>query len=170
MKLSVCEFSTRLCKIITVDQNLKKYKGIIYSNQITELFGYETSIVWNKLVSYQKLIFSQIILNSAIFDEEKSIMILNKHQILDEINFVFKNKVCNFCLVKLDEIIYIKFMLYESIGAFEFTKVVFIQGKKNNLIGMKLKDIKNKLIEEVNKNIEAINKGDDSLFSYINIE
>ena len=35
---------------------------------------------------------------------------------------------------------------------------------------MKLKDIKNKLIEEVNKNIEAINKGDDSLFSYINIE
>ena len=170
MKLSVCEFSTRLCKIITVDQNLKKYKGIIYSYQITELFGYETSIVWNKLVSYQKLIFSQIILNSAIFDEEKSIMILNKHQILDEINFVFKNKVCNFCLVKLDEIIYIKFMLYESIGAFEFTKVVFIQGKKNNLIGMKLKDIKNKLIEEVNKNIEAINKGDDSLFSYINIE
>ena len=97
-------------------------------------------------------------------------MILNKHQILDEINFVFKNKICNFCLVKLDEIIYIKFMLYESIGAFEFTKVVFIQGKKNNLIGMKLKDIKNKLIEEVNKNIEAINKGDDSLFSYINIE
>ena len=170
MKLSVCEFSTRLCKIITVDQNLKKYKGVIYSYQITELFGYETSIVWNKLVSYQKLIFSQIILNSAIFDEEKSIMILNKHQILDEINFVFKNKVCNFCLVKLDEIIYIKFMLYESIGAFEFTKVVFIQGKKNNLIGMKLKDIKNKLIEEVNKNIEAINKGDDSLFSYINIE
>ena len=170
MKLSVCEFSTRLCKIITVDQNLKKYKGIIYSYQITELFGYETSIVWNKLVSYQKLIFSQIILNSAIFDEEKSIMILNKHQILDEINFVFKNKICNFCLVKLDEIIYIKFMLYESIGAFEFTKVVFIQGKKNNLIGMKLKDIKNKLIEEVNKNIEAINKGDDSLFSYINIE
>ena len=170
MKLSVCEFSTRLCKIITVDQNLKKYKGIIYSYQITKLFGYETSIVWNKLVSYQKLIFSQIILNSAIFDEEKSIMILNKHQILDEINFVFKNKVCNFCLVKLDEIIYIKFMLYESIGAFEFTKVVFIQGKKNNLIGMKLKDIKNKLIEEVNKNIEAINKGDDSLFSYINIE
>ena len=170
MKLSVCEFSTRLCKIITVDQNLKKYKGIIYSYQITKLFGYETSIVWNKLVSYQKLIFSQIILNSAIFDEEKSIMILNKHQILDEINFVFKNKICNFCLVKLDEIIYIKFMLYESIGAFEFTKVVFIQGKKNNLIGMKLKDIKNKLIEEVNKNIEAINKGDDSLFSYINIE
>ena len=170
MKLSVFEFSTRLCKIITVDQNLKKYKGIIYSYQITKLFGYETSIVWNKLVSYQKLIFSQIILNSAIFDEEKSIMILNKHQILDEINFVFKNKVCNFCLVKLDEIIYIKFMLYESIGAFEFTKVVFIQGKKNNLIGMKLKDIKNKLIEEVNKNIEAINKGDDSLFSYINIE
>ena len=170
MKLSVCEFSNRLCKIITVDQNLAKNKGIIYSYQITELFGYETNIIWNKLVSYQKLIFAQMILNSAFYNEEKSIMALDKHQILDEINFVFNKKVCNFCLIKLKEIIYIKFMLYESIGTFEFNKIIFFKGVKNNLDELKLKNIKNKLLNEVNKSLEGINKGDDSLFSYINID
>ena len=170
MKLSVCEFSNRLCKIITVDQNLAKNKGIIYSYQITELFGYETNIIWNKLVSYQKLIFAQMVLNSAFFNEEKSIMALDKHQILDEINFVFNKKVCNFCLIKLKEIIYIKFMLYESIGTFEFNKIIFFKGTKNNLDELKLKNIKNKLLNEVNKSLEGLNKGDDSLFSYINID
>ena len=170
MKLSVCEFSNRLCKIITVDQNLAKNKGIIYSYQITELFGYETNIIWNKLVSYQKLIFAQMVLNSAFYNEEKSIMALDKHQILDEINFVFNKKVCNFCLIKLKEIIYIKFMLYESIGTFEFNKIIFFKGTKNNLDELKLKNIKNKLLNEVNKSLEGLNKGDDSLFSYINID
>ena len=170
MKLSVCEFSNRLCKIITVDQNIAKNKGIIYSYQITELFGYETNIIWNKLVSYQKLIFAQMVLNSAFYNEEKSIMALDKHQILDEINFVFNKKVCNFCLIKLKEIIYIKFMLYESIGTFEFNKIIFFKGTKSNLDELKLKNIKNKLLNEVNKSLEGINKGDDSLFSYINID
>jgi len=167
MKLSVCEFSNRLCKIITIDQNLKKIKGIIYSYQISQLFGYETSSVWNKLFSYQKLIFSQVILNSSIYNEENAINALDKHKILDEINFVFDKKLCNFCLIKLKEFIYIKFMLYESIGTFEFTKVIFIRGNKSNLEKMKLKNIKDKLLDEVKKSIEGINKGDDSLFSYV---
>jgi len=167
MKLSVCEFSNRLCKIITIDQNLKKIKGIIYSYQISQLFGYETSSVWNKLFSYQKLIFSQVILNSSIYNEENAINALDKHKILDEINFVFDKKLCNFCLIKLKEFIYIKFMLYESIGTFEFTKVIFIRGNKSNLEKMKLKNIKDKLLDEVKKSIEGINKGDDSLFSCV---
>ena len=167
MKLSVCEFSNRLCKIITIDQNLKKIKGIIYSYQISQLFGYETSSVWNKLFSYQKLIFSQVILNSSIYNEENAINALDKHKILDEINFVFDKKLCNFCLIKLKEFIYIKFMLYESIGTFEFTKAIFIRGNKNNLEKMKLKNIKDKLLDEIKKSIEEINKGDDSLFSYV---
>ena len=169
MKLSVCEFSSRLCKIITVDQNLKKIKGIIYSYQISELFGYETINIWNKLFSYQKLIFSQIILNSAVYNEENSINALDKHKIIDEFNFVFDKKICNFCLIKLKEIIYIKFMLYESIGTFEFNKVVFIKSRKN-LEEIKLKNIKNKLLNEINKSIEDIKEGNDSLFSYINLE
>lgn len=167
MKLSVCEFSNRLCKIITIDQSLKKVKGIIYSYQISQLFGYETSSVWNKLFSYQKLIFSQVILNSTIYNEENVINALDKHKILDEINFVFDKKICNFCLIKLREFVYIKFMLYESIGTFEFTKVIFVRGNENNLEKIKLKNIKDKLLDEVKKSIEGINKGDDSLFSYI---
>ena len=167
MKLSVCEFSNRLCKIITIDQNLKKVKGIIYSYQFSQLFGYETSSVWNKLFSYQKLIFSQVILNSIIYNEENVINALDKHKILDEINFVFDKKICNFCLIKLREFVYIKCMLYESIGTFEFTKVIFVRGNENNLEKIKLKNIKDKLLDEVKKSIEGINKGDDSLFSYI---
>ena len=167
MKLSVCEFSNRLCKIFTIDQNLKKVKGIIYSYQFSQLFGYETSSVWNKLFSYQKLIFSQVILNSTIYNEENVINALDKHKILDEINFVFDKKICNFCLIKLKEFVYIKFMLYESIGTFEFTKVIFVRGNENNLEKIKLKNIKVKLLDEVKKSIEGINKGDDSLFSYI---
>ena len=169
MKLSICEFSSRLCKIITVDQNLKKIKGIIYSYQITDLFGYETINIWNKLFSYKKLIFSQVILNSAIYNEENSINALDKHKILDEYNFVFDKKICNFCLIKLKEIIYIKFMLYDSIGTFEFTKAVFIKGGKN-LEVIKLKNIKNKLLNEVNKSIEDMKNENDSLFSYINLD
>ena len=170
MKLSVCEFDNKICKIITIDENLKKNKGIIYRYQISELFGYETSDIWTKLISYQKLIFAQIILYSASFNEEKSIMAIDKHQILDEINFVFQNKVCNFCMIKLDEIIYIKFMLYESIGTFEFTKIIFMKSQKYKFSEIKLKDIKDKLLDEVNKGIEAIKNGDDSLFSYLYID
>ena len=58
-------------------------------------------------------------------------------------------------------------MLYESIGTFEFTKAIFIRGNKNNLEKMKLKNIKDKLLDEIKKSIEEINKGDDSLFSYV---
>ena len=170
MKLSVCEFDNKICKIITIDENLKKNKGIIYRYQISELFGYETSDIWTKLISYQKLIFAQIILYSASFNEEKSIMAIDKHQILDEINFVFQNKVCNFCMIKLDEITYIKFMLYESIGTFEFTKIIFMKSQKYKFSEIKLKDIKDKLLDEVNKGIEAIKNGDDSLFSYLYID
>jgi hypothetical protein len=61
-------------------------------------------------------------------------------------------------------------MLYESIGTFEFTKVIFIRGNKSNLEKMKLKNIKDKLLDEVEKSIEGINKGDDSLFSYLYID
>ena len=170
MKLSACEFGNRLCKIITIDQDLKKVKGIIYSYQISELFGYDTGNVWNKLFSYQKLIFSQVILDSTAYNEENSTNALYKHSIIDEFNFVFDKKVCNFCLIKLKEFIYIKFMLYDSIGTFEFTKFVFIKGNKSNLEKIKLRDIKDKLLKEVNKSIEGINNGDDSLFSYINLD
>lgn len=97
-------------------------------------------------------------------------MAIDKHQILDEINFVFQNKVCNFCMIKLDEIIYIKFMLYESIGTFEFTKIIFMKSQKYKFSEIKLKDIKDKLLDEVNKGIEAIKNGDDSLFSYLYID
>ena len=75
---------------MTIDQNLLKSKGIIYRHEISNLFGYETSEVWNKLYSYQKLVFSRIILRCAIFKEENSIMALDKYQIVDEINFVYK--------------------------------------------------------------------------------
>ena len=170
MKLSVCQFDNKLCKIITIDQNLTKAKGIIYRHEITDLFGYETSNIWNKLISYQKLKFAQIILNAAIYKEENSIMAIDKYQIIDEINFVYQKKICNFCLIKLKDIIYIKFMLYESIGTFEFTKIIFIKSKKNNLDKIKLREIKEKLLIEVNKSIENINNGDDSLFSEINID
>ena len=170
MKLFVCQFDNKLCKIITIDQNLTKVKGIIYRHEIADLFGYETSNIWNKLISYQKLKFAQIILNAAIYKEENSIMSIDKYQILDEINFVYQKKICNFCLIKLKNFIYIKFMLYESIGTFEFTKIIFIKNKKNNLDKIKLKDIKDKLLLAVNKSIENINNGDDSLFSEINID
>ena len=170
MKLSVCQFDNKLCKIITIDQNLAKAKGIIYRHEIADLFGYETSYIWNKLISYQKLKFAQIILNSSIYKEENSIMAIDKYQIIDEINFVYQKKICNFCLIKLKDIIYIKFMLYESIGTFEFTKIIFIKSKKNNLDKIKLREIKEKLLIEVNKSIENINNGDDSLFSEINID
>ena len=60
-------------------------------------------------------------------------------------------------------------MLYESIGTFEFNKVVFIKSRKN-LEEIKLKNIKNKLLNEINKSIEDIKEGNDSLFSYINLD
>ena len=170
IKLSMCQFDNKLCKIITIDQNLTKAKGIIYRHEIAELFGYETSSIWNKLISYQKLKFALIILNAAIYKEENALMGVDKYQTLDEINFVYQKKICNFCLIKLKDFIYIKFMLYESVGTFEFTKIIFIKDKKNELNKIKLRDIKDKLLLAVNKSIENINNGDDSLFSEIYID
>ena len=170
MKLTSCQFDNKICKVISIDSNLNKNKGIIYRHEISDLFGYETSEVWNKLFSYQKLIFSRIILRCSILKEENSIMALDKHQIIDEINFVFNKKVCNFCLIKIKDFIYIKFMMYESVGTFEFTKVIFLKGEKIDLNELKLINIKDKLILEVNKSIECINNEDDSLFSFLNID
>ena len=170
MKLTSCQFDNKICKVISIDSNLNKNKGIIYRHEISDLFGYETSEVWNKLFSYQKLIFSRIILRCSILKEENSIMALDKHQIIDEINFVFNKKVCNFCLIKIKDFIYIKFMMYESVGTFEFTKVIFLRGEKIDLNELKLINIKDKLILEVNKSIECINNEDDSLFSFLNID
>ena len=67
INLYVCEFGNRLCKVVSVNQDLVKNKGIIYSCEIAELFGYETNDIWNKLFSHQKVIFGQIILNSIYF-------------------------------------------------------------------------------------------------------
>ena len=170
MKLTSCQFDNKICKVISIDCNLNKNKGIIYRHEIADLFGYETSEVWNKLFSYQKLIFSRIILRCSILKEENSIMALDKHQIIDEINFVFNKKVCNFCLIKIKDFIYIKFMMYESVGTFEFTKIIFLKGNIIDLNELKLINIKDKLILEVNKSIECINNEDDSLFSFLNID
>ena len=170
MKLTSCQFDSKICKIMTIDSNLVKNKGIIYRHEISDLFGYETSEVWNKLFSYQKLIFARIILRCAVLKEENSIMALDKHEKLDEINFVFNKKICNFCLIKIKDFIYIKFMLYEPVGTFEFNRVIFIKSEKINLNELKLINIKDKLLLEVNKSIECINNEDDSLFSYLNID
>ena len=170
MKLTSCLFDSKICKVMTIDQNLLKSKGIIYRHEISDLFGYETSEVWNKLYSYQKLVFSRIILRCAIFKEENSIMALDKYQIVDEINFVYKKKVCNFCLIKIKDFVYVKFMMYESVGTFEFNKVIFLKSDKIKFDELKLINIKEKLVLEVDKSIECINNEDDSLFSFLNID
>ena len=170
MKLTSCLFDSKICKVMTIDQNLLKSKGIIYRHEISDLFGYETSEVWNKLYSYQKLVFSRIILRCAIFKEENSIMALDKYQIVDEINFVYKKKVCNFCLIKIKDFVYVKFMMYESVGTFEFNKVIFLKSDKIKFDELKLINIKEKLVLEVDKSIECINNKDDSLFSFLNID
>ena len=168
MKLSVCEFGNKLCKVITVNQNLEKLKGIIYSYQIEEYFGYDTNFIWNKLYNYQKLIFGQIILNSIIYNEENSRLCINKYNIIDEYNFVFKTKVCNFCLINLNDVFYIKFMLYDSLGTFEFTKIIFINKSDNiDLNKLKFRNIKDKLFDEVNKSLKDLNEHNDELFSYM---
>ena len=61
-------------------------------------------------------------------------------------------------------------MMYESVGTFEFTKVIFLKGEKIDLNELKLINIKDKLRLEVNKSIECINNEDDSLFSFLNID
>ena len=171
MKLYVCEFGNRLCKLVSVDQNLIKQKGIIYSCEINELFGYETGEIWMKLFTFQKVIFGQLILNSIFYNESNSRICINKYKLLDEYNFVQELKVSNFCLIKLNEkISYIKFTLYMSIGAWEYTKILFINSKNNNINKIKLKNVKEKLVDELKIVKESFNKGEDSFFTYINLD
>ena len=170
VKLYVCEFGNRLCKVVTVDQNLVKLKGIIYSCEINDLFGYETSDIWAKLFSYQKVIFGQLMLNSCYFNESNSRICINKYEKIDEFNFVQEMQVCNLCLIKLNEKLqYIKFTLYLSIGTWEYTKIIFINSNKNNN-NIKLKNLKDKFINELNQALQSINKGEVSLFGFLNID
>jgi len=169
-KLYVCEFGNRLCKVVSVDQKLVKLKGIIYSCEINELFGYETNDIWNKLVCYQKVIFGQMILNSVFFNESNSRICINKYEVINELNFVKDLKVCNFSLIKLNQNLkYIKFTIYKSVGTCEYTKIIFVNSK-NNINNLKLINIKDKLIDELNITTQSFDKGNDSLFTYLNID
>ena len=169
-KLYVCEFGNRLCKVVSVDQKLVKLKGIIYSCEINELFGYETNDLWNKLLSYQKVIFGQMILNSVFFNESNSRICINKYEVINELNLVKDLKVCNFSLIKLNEnLTYIKFTIYMSVGTWEYTKIIFVNSK-NDINNLKLINIKDKLTDELNVTIQSFNKGNDSLFTYLNID
>lgn len=169
-KLYVCEFGNRLCKVVSVDQKLVKLKGIIYSCEINELFGYETNDLWNKLLSYQKVIFGQMILNSVFFNESNSRICINKYEVINELNLVKDLKVCNFSLIKLNEnLTYIKFTIYMSVGTWEYTKIIFINSK-NDINNLKLINIKEKLTDELNVTIQSFSKGNDSLFTYLNID
>ena len=119
IKLYICEFGNRLCKVVSVDQNLVKLKGIIYSCEINDLFGYETGDIWAKLYSFQKVIFGQLILNSIYFNESNSRISINKYEIINEFNFVHEMKVCNFSLIKLNEnFSYIKLSKIDRIKIF----------------------------------------------------
>ena len=169
-KLFVCEFGNRLCKVVSVDQKLVKLKGIIYSCEIKELFGYETNDLWNKLLPYQKVIFGQMILNSVFFNESNSRICINKYEVINELNFVKELKVCNFSLIKLNQnLTYIKFTIYMSVGTWEYTKIIFVNSK-NNINNLKLINIKEKLIDELNATNQSFNNGNDSLFTYLNID
>ena len=171
MKLFVCEFGNRLCKVVSVDQNLIKQKGIIYSCEINDLFGYETGEIWIKLFTFQKVIFGQLILNSIFYNKSNSRICLNKYELLDEYNFVQELKLSNFSLIKLNEkIFYIKFTIYMSIGPWEYTKIIFINSKNNNINKIKLKSIKEKLFDEFKIVNQSFNKGEDSYFAYINLD
>ena len=171
MKLYICEFGNRLCKVVSVDQNLQKLKGIIYSCEINNLFGYETGDIWVKLFSFQKVIFGQLILNSIYFNESNSRISINKYEIINEFNFVHEMKVCNFSLIKLNEnISYIKFTIYLSVGTWEYSKIIFINSKNSNINKLKLKNIKKKLVNELNIVNQAFNHGYDSFFTYLNID
>ena len=171
IKLYVCEFGNRLCKVVSVDQKLVKLKGIIYSCEINDLFGYETMDIWTKLFCYQKVIFGQLILNSVYFNESNSRICINKYEIIDEFNFVNDMRVCNFSLIKLsEEGFYIKFTVYMSIGTWEYSKIIFINSKKININKIKLKNLKKKLINEFNIVTQCFNKGEDSFFAYIDID
>ena len=171
VKLYVCEFGNRLCKVVSVDQNLVKLKGIIYSCEINDLFGYETTEIWTKLYSFQKLIFGQLILNSIYFNESNSRICINKYEIIDELNFVNDMRVCNFSLIKLNEkVLYIKFTVYMSVGTWEYSKIIFINSKKTNINKIKLKNIKKQLVNELNIVSQSFSKGEDSFFAYIDID
>ena len=171
IKLYICEFGNRLCKVVSVDQNLVKLKGIIYSCEINDLFGYETGDIWAKLYSFQKVIFGQLILNSIYFNESNSRICINKYEIINEFNFVHEMKVCNFSLIKLNEnFSYIKFTIYLSVGTWEYSKIIFINSKILDINKLKLKNIKNKLVNEINIFNQSLNKGYDSFFTYLNID
>jgi hypothetical protein len=172
VKLYVCEFGNRLCKVVSVDQDLVKLKGIIYSCEINDLFGYETGDIWTKLFSYQKVIFGQLILSSIFFNETNKRICINKYEAIEEFNFVKDMRVCNLSLIKLnDNLKYIKFTIYLSVGTWEFTKILFINSKNNNSINsFKLKNYKDKFINELDLAVQSINKGEVSLFGYLNID
>ena len=173
VKLYICEFGNRLCKVVSVDQNLVKLKGIIYSCEINDLFGYETGEIWIKLFTFQKVIFGQLILNSIFYNESNSRICINKYELVDEFNFVKDLRVSNFSLIKLnDKVSYIKFTVYMSVGTWEYTKLIFINSnnKNININNIKLKNFKKKLIDELNIVEESINKGEDSFFTYLNID
>ena len=171
IKLSICELGNRLCKVVTVDQNMVKQKGIIYSCEIADLFGYETGDLWKKLFAFQKIIFGQLILNCFFYNESNSRICINKSEIIDEFTFVDELRVCNFSLIKLNEnLVYIKFTIYLSVGTWEYTKILFIKSKSNKINNIKLKNIKNKLIDELDVVKLAFNKGEDSFFAFISID
>ena len=171
IKLYICELGNRLCKVVTVDQNLLKQKGIIYSCEIADLFGYETVDLWKKLFAFQKIIFGQLILNCIFYNESNSRICINKYETIDEFTFVDELRVCNFSLIKLnDNLVYIKFTIYMSVGTLEYTKIIFINSRNNKINDIKLKSIKNKLINELDIVKRGFNKGEDSFFAFINID
>ena len=171
LKLYVCELGNRLCKVVTVDQNMVKQKGIIYSCEIADLFGYETGEIWKKLFAFQKIFFGQLILNCIFYNESNSRICINKYEIIEEFTFINELRVCNFSLIKLIEnLFYIKFTIYMSIGTWEYSKIIFIKSKYNKINNIKLKNIKNKLVDELNIVKQSIIKGEDSFFSFINLD
>ena len=57
-----------------------------------------------------------------------------------------------------------------SIGTWEYSKIIFIKSKNNKINNIKLKNIKNKLVDELNIVKQSIIKGEDSFFSFINLD
>ena len=57
-----------------------------------------------------------------------------------------------------------------SVGTWEYTKIIFINSKSINISNLKLKDIKNKLVNEIDLATQSFKNGEDSLFTYLNVD
>ena len=170
MCLYGCEFNDKLCKVVSVNQDLVKLNRIIYSAELKELFGYDTNGIWKKIFIDEKYFFGVLMLNSVYLTEDKKEINFYKFEIIDELNLVQNLKICHFALIKLNNVYMIKVTIYMSVGSWDFNKMIFVINSKEYSDGkkeIKLKNIKDKLHSELLIIFQSLNKGEEDIFSNI---